>query len=129
MKIENRILLLGLAAVTVGGFVYSQIYIHEQSRKEIKDIARELALTWQEKLNLTPDQTLRLENIIITYTIRKNEIINANIPEYKKIKNLKKVQVKEHRHLKKIMSEEQFNAYAGINKKLPHTIIDSVSTI
>lgn len=128
MKIENRILLLGLAAVTVGGFVYSQLYIHEQSRKEIKDIARELALTWQDKLNLTADQTLRLENIIITYTLRKNEIINANIPEYKKIKNLKKVQVKEHRHLKKIMSAEQFNTYAGINKKLPETIIDSVST-
>ncbi len=128
MKIESRILLLGLAAITVGGFVYSQLYIHEQSRKEIKDIARELALTWRDKISLTALQTEMLENLIISYTIRKNEIINDNSPEYKKIQRLKKVQVKEHKSLKKIMSNEQFNAYVGINKKLPDTIIDSIST-
>ncbi len=127
MKKEKRILLLGLAAITVGGFVYSQIYIHEQSRKEIKEIARELALTWQDKLDLTLEQTLRLEDLIITFTIKKNAIINDNIPEFKKIQKLKKVQVKEHKNLKKIFNDSQFNAYVGINKKLPNTIIDSVS--
>lgn len=127
MKTEKRILLLGLAAITVGGIVYSQIYIHEQSRNEIKEIANELATTWQEKLNLTLEQTLRLEDLIITYTIRKNAIINDDIPEIKKIQKLKKVQVKEHRSLKKIMSEKQFDAYVGINKKIPNTIIDSLS--
>lgn len=127
MKTEKRILLLGLAAITVGGFVYSQIYIHEQSRKEIKEIAKELALTWQEKLNLSLEQTLRLEDLIITFTIRKNAIINDNIPEFKKIQKLKRVQIKEHRNLKKILSESQFNAYVGINTKIPNTIIDSLS--
>ncbi|MCM4159008.1 hypothetical protein FHG64_01935 [Antarcticibacterium flavum] len=127
MKKESRILLLGLAAITVGGFVYSQIYIHEQSRREIKEIANELALAWQEKLDLTLEQKLRLEDLIITYTIRKNAIINDSIPEYRKIQKLKKVQVKEHRNLKKILSDSQFNAYVGINKKIPDTIIDSVS--
>lgn len=127
MKIENRILLLGLAAITVGGFVYSQLYILEQSKKEIREIASELALTWQEKLQLTAAQTTMLEKLIVTYTIKKNEIINDSNPEFVKIQNLKKVQVKEHRSLRKILSEEQFNAYVGIDKKIPGTIIDSIS--
>lgn len=127
MKTGEKILLLGLTTAMVGGLVYSQIYFHNERRRDLKEIAGEIALTWQDKLNLTPVQTSQLEDIIISYTLRKNSIINSDLPAYKKIKRLQKVQVREHKNLKKILTGSQFNAYVGINNELPDNMMDSFS--
>lgn len=127
MEMKNKLLLISMAGIMVAGFVYSQIYFHQQSRRDLKEIAREIALTWQEKLDLSVIQALQLEGIIIAYTIRKNDIIQADIPEHKKIKRLQKIQAREHKTLRKILNEEQFNVYVGINKKIPNNIMDSLS--
>lgn len=127
MKIQKKHLFIGLATIMVGGFVYSQIYFQNEKRRDLREIASEIAQTWQEKLNLTPVQTSHLKDIIISYTLRKNIIINSDSPEYKIINRLKKVQVKEHRNLKKVLTEDQFNAYIGTNKKINNDIMDSFS--
>ncbi|MFN4763505.1 hypothetical protein ACKGJN_10310 [Gillisia sp. Q332] len=127
MKLKNRILLLGLSSIMVGGFVYSQIFIHNRNRKELLDIAREIAFNWKEKLGLNAEQTSRLEDIIIEFTIFKNEIINSDSPESEKITKLQKIQRREHKNLQKILSEFQFENYIGINKKIPNKIMDSQS--
>ncbi|MFO8148351.1 MAG: hypothetical protein ACQEWG_00115 [Bacteroidota bacterium] len=127
MKFKNRILLLGLSFILVGGFVYSQIFIHNRNRKELLDIAREIAFTWKEKLGLNLEQTSKLEDIIIEFTIFKNEIINSDLPENEKIAKLQKIQRREHKNLQKILSESQFENYIGINKKIPNKIMDSQS--
>lgn len=129
MTIKNRLILLGLTAIAVGGFVYSQVFIHEKNRKDLREIARELALNWKEKLDLTDAQTRTLENIIIEFTIMKNEIINSNVPEPAKIQKLQKVQRREHKNLKKILDENKFGAYLGINEKIPNKVMDSLSGI
>lgn len=127
MKLQNRILLLGLSTILVGGFVYSQIFIHNRNRKELKDIALEIALNWKEKLNLTPLQTSKLEGLIIEYTIFKNEIINSSGPGNVKVARLQKIQRREHKNLRKILTEAQFESYVGINKQIPNKIMDSQS--
>lgn len=127
MKLQNRILLLGLSSILIGGFVYSQVFIHNKNRKELKDIAREIALNWKEKLNLTPLQTSKLEDLIIEYTIFKNEIINSTGPGEVKIARLQKIQRREHNKLRKIFNETQFETYIGINKRIPNRIMDSQS--
>lgn len=127
MKLQNRIYLLGLAAASVGGFVYSQIYIHEKNRKELREVAREIALNWKDKLGLSEEQTLLLEDIIIEFTIIKNEIIKSQQEKQAIIQNLQKVQVREYKNLKKILSEPQFDAYVGINKKIPTQLSNSLS--
>jgi len=53
MKFQNRLILLGVTAIAVGGFVYSQIFIHEKNRKDLREIARDIATNWKEKLDLT----------------------------------------------------------------------------
>ncbi len=127
MKLQNRLILLGVTAMAVGGFVFSQIFIHEKNRKDLREIARDIAFHWKEKLHLTPDQTSVLENIIIEFTIKKNEIINSDATSTVKIKKLQKVQRSEHRDLRKILDDEKFNTYIGINKKLPNNIMNSIS--
>lgn len=127
MKLQNRIFLLGLAAVSIGGFVYSQIFIHEKNRKELREIAREIALNWKAKLGLSEQQTLLLEDIIIEFTIIKNEIIKSQQEKQAIIKNLQRVQEREYKNLKKILSEPQFEAYLGINKKIPSQLTNSLS--
>lgn len=127
MKIQKKHLLIGLATIMIGGFVYSQIYFQNEKRRDLREIASEIAQTWQEKLNLTPVQTSHLKDIIISYTLRKNIIINSDFPEHKIIDRLKKVQVKEHRNLKKILTEDQFNAYIGTNNIITNDIMDSFS--
>lgn len=118
MKLQHRIALISVAAAAVAGFVYSQIYIHERNRKEIKDVAAELALTWKSQLNLTEEQTLLLEDSIIEYTIKKNEIINSSLGTSQQIDKLKSIQKNEHKNLKKFMDEEQFENYIFLNKQL-----------
>ena len=127
MKLKDRILLLGLSWILVGGFVYSQIFIHNRNRRELLEIAGEIALNWKEKLGLSEEQTSKLIDIIIEFTIFKNEIINSDIPESEKIARLQKIQRREHKNLQKILSESQFENYIGINKKIPNKIMDSQS--
>ncbi|MCF4101469.1 hypothetical protein L1I30_07320 [Gillisia sp. M10.2A] len=125
MKLRNRFMLLGLTAAVTGGFVISQIYMHEKNRKELREIAQELAANWRIKLGLTKAQCTLLEDILIEYTIRKNEVINSELTESRKISRLQEIQKHEHNRLRKIFTEAQFNEYVGINKKIPNEIMDS----
>ena len=129
MTLEKRLLLLGLTTMAIGGFVYSQIFIHEKNRKDLREIARELALNWREKLDLNENQTRILEDIIIEFTIRKNSIINSDAPAPTKIQKLQKIQRREHRNLWKLLDDAKFDAYLGINQKIPNRIMDSLSAI
>lgn len=127
MTLKNKLIVLGLTTIAVGGFAYSQVFIRKKNRKDLILIAREIAFTWKEKLGLTLEQTQLLENIIIEFTIRKNEIINADKPEQEKIRRLQMVQVKEHNKLRKIFSKTEFDSYVGINRRIPNDIMDSLS--
>lgn len=118
MKLQHRIALISVAAAAVAGFVYSQIYIHEKNRQEIKDVAAELALTWKAQLGLSEEQTLQLEDSIIEYTIKKNEIINSSLSTNHQIEKLKSIQKNEYKTLQKFMNAEQFENYVLLNKQL-----------
>lgn len=122
MKLQHRIGLISVAAAAVAGFVYSQIYIHEKNRREIKEIAEELALTWKEQLDLTEAQTLLLEDAIIEYTIKKNEIINSGLSTNSQVRKLQAIQRSEHKALQKIMNEDQFESYIFLNKQLTRKV-------
>jgi len=125
MTLKNRIHLLGLSTILVGGFVLAQVYIHNKNSKEIKDIASELALEWKGKLGLTPEQTKKLEATIIEFTILKNEIINSNRSQKFIIRDLQVTQQREHRKLRKFLTSAQFTAYVGVNKKIPNELMDA----
>lgn len=129
MTLQNRIVLLGLTAIAVGGFVYSQIFIHEKNRKDLREVARELAYSWKQRLDLSEKQTRNLEDIIIEFTIRKNNIINSDAPSQTKIQRLQKVQRREHKNLRKLLDDAKFDTYLGVNKNIPNKIMDSLSTI
>jgi len=118
MKLQHKIALISVAAAAVAGFVYSQIYIHEKNRKEIREIAAELALTWKGQLNLNPEQTDLLEDAIIEYTIKKNEIINSSLGNIQQINKLKTIQKNEHHTLKKFLDDDQFENYIFLNKQI-----------
>lgn len=118
MKLQHRIAIISVAAAAVAGFVYSQIFIHEKNRKEIREIAAELALTWKDQLNLNPIQTDLMENAIIEYTIKKNEIINSSLGTMEQINKLKTIQKNEHKSLKRFLNDDQFENYISMNKKL-----------
>lgn len=118
MKVQHRIALISVAAAAVAGFVYSQIYIHEKNRREIKEVASELALTWKDQLQLNSTQTQLLEDSIIEYTIKKNEIINSSLGTTQQINKLKSIQKNEYKSLRKFLGEDQFENYVHLNKQL-----------
>lgn len=118
MTKQQRIALIGLAGVLVTGFVFSNIYIHKKNKKELEDIARELAYTWKQQLKLTPEQTVLLEDSIIEFTLRKNEVLNSGIKQDSIIRRLQAIQRNEHKKLKKFLDEEQFENYLLINKNI-----------
>ena len=125
MKLRNRIQLLGLSTILVGGFVFTQVYLHNKNSKEIKEIASEIASEWNEKLGLTPEQTKKLEATIIEFTILKNEIINSKRSQKFIIRDLQATQQREHKKLKKFLTNAQFTAYVGINRKIPNELMDA----
>ena len=129
MTLQNRLILLGLTAIAIGGFVYSQVFVHEKNRKDLREIARELAQSWKERLDLSEKQTRTLEDIIIEFTIRKNNIINSDVPSQEKIQKLQKVQRREHRNLRRLLDDTKFDTYLGVNKNIPNRIMDSLSVI
>ncbi len=118
MKSQERIAIIGVAGLLVAGFVYSQIYIHKKNREELEDIARELAYTWKQELNLDHEQTLLMEDVIVAYTIRKNEVLNSGVNEDSLIRKLQAIQRNEHKKLRKFLTDEQFENYIKVNKNL-----------
>jgi len=119
MKTQHKIAIIGAAGFLVAGFVFSHFYLHKKSREELIEIARELAYTWKKELELDFEQTSKLEDLIIEYTLKKNEIINASaLTEDEIIFKLKAIQKAEHLKLKKLMSEKQFQQYIALNKKI-----------
>ena len=118
MKVQHRIALISVAAAAVAGFVYSQIYIHEKNRREVKEVASELALTWKDQLHLNANQTQLLEDSIIEYTIKKDEIINSSLGTSQQINKLRTIQSNEYKSLKRFMTEDQFENYVHLNKQL-----------
>ncbi len=118
MKTHHRIALIGAAGLLVAGFVYAQMYMHQKSREELEEIARELALTWQKELNLDYEQTRQMEDAIIEYTIKKNEILNSGIKQDSLIRRLQAVQRNEHKKLQSFLDEHQFENYLSLNKKI-----------
>ncbi|MDN3594534.1 hypothetical protein [Zunongwangia endophytica] len=115
---NQRISLISLATVVVAGFVASQIYMNKKSREEIKEIAEELSLLWKDRLFLNEEQTLKMEDLIIEYTLKKNEIINSSMNPIAQVRKLKAIQKVEHRNLAKMLSNEQFENYININKTI-----------
>lgn len=119
MKTQHKIAIIGAAGFLVAGFVFSQFHLHRKSRKELLEIARELAYTWKKELELDFEQTGRLEDLIIEYTLKKNEIINATaLSENEIIFKLKGIQKAEHKKLQKLMTDKQFEKYIEVNKKI-----------
>lgn len=116
MKLQYRLALMGVATAAVAGFVYSQIHIHEKNRREIKEVAGDLAYTWKQQLDLNLQQTELLKDAVIEYTIKKNEIINSSLPTGQQINKLKTIQKGEHKALRKFMTEEQFTKYIELNR-------------
>src|SRR5690606_12140567 len=116
MTLQNRLVFLGLTAIAIGGFVYSQIFVHEDNRKDFRVIARALSESWKKRRDLNEKQTRILEDIIIEFTIRKNNIVISSASSQEKIKKLQKIQRREHRNLRKLLDENKFDAYLGVNK-------------
>lgn len=119
MKTQHKIAIIGAAGFLVAGFVFSHFYLHRKSRKELLEVARELAYTWKRELELDFEQTSKLEDLIIEYTLKKNEILNTTaLSEDEIIFKLKEVQKAEHKKLQKLMSKKQFQKYLELNKKI-----------
>tara|TARA_R100000935_G_scaffold49568_2_gene74932 strand:- start:467 stop:844 length:378 start_codon:yes stop_codon:yes gene_type:complete len=125
MELNKRIQLLGYSTLVVGGFILANVYIHHKNSKDIKDIAKEIALEWKDKLDLTEEQCKKLEANIIEFTILKNEIINSNRSQKFVIRDLKETQKREHLKLKRFLSNAQFTAYVGVHKKIPNKLMDA----
>ena len=122
MKLQQKIGLISVASMLVTAYVYSKVYIQEQRRQEIKDVAEELAYAWRPKLGLTLDQVHGFENLIIEYTIKKNEILNSSLNHDKQIRELKSIQREEHIKLQKLLTEEQFESYLAVSRKLTQKV-------
>lgn len=118
MKLQQRLALIGFSGIMVAGFVFSQVYIHKRNRQELEDIADELADTWKYKILLDDHQTKLLRNVIIEFTIKKNEVLNGIYTQDAKIARLQAIQRNEHLRLQKFLSEEQFQDYLEMNKQM-----------
>jgi len=123
MKTQQKIAIICAAGFLVAGFVFSHFYLHKKNREELIEIARELAYTWKKELELDFEQTSKLEDLIIEYTLKKNEIINAKaLTEDEVILKLKGIQKAEHRKLQKLMTDKQFEKYLEVNKKISRKV-------
>lgn len=114
MKGRHKLLIIFLLLFFTTTISYSQNMLQQKPNKELEEVAREITEMWTTELALSTKQAELMEDKIIEFTMKKNEIIQSKMREEAKTEKLKALQVQEQRDMRNILTKPQFDKYLEI---------------
>lgn len=119
MKIKGiyRYLLLFCIAFLTGAAAISQTMIQPEPSQELEEAAREQAEMWDEELSLTAEQLALMEDKIIEFAMKKDQVLQSDIGEEEKSQQLIELQESENRDMRDILTKPQYDRYLMLQKQ------------
>ncbi len=109
-------ILLVISFTTSTGF--AQNMLQGEPSMEIREMARETTAMWTKKIGLTGKQEILMEKELITYAIKKEELLLSKMQEEAKAVRLLALQEAENAAMREILVQAQYERYLVIQQEL-----------
>lgn len=111
------ILLILFTALLFTHMGHSQNLLQGEPSQEIRETAEERVNTWTRELALTSKQADLMENKIIEFAMKRNEILNSKMREEVKTERLKRLQVLKNKDMRDILTKPQYERYVALQRQ------------
>lgn len=78
---------------------------------QLERAAKERAAKWENELSLTSKQILLVEKKFVEFDIKRDKVMQENVPEEEKLERLKDLKILELRELRDILTKPQYDRY------------------
>lgn len=116
-KDNLQLILFFVLAFSINSNGISQNIIQGQVSPDLKEAASEAVEMWTVKLALSNKQESLMEDKIVEYTLKKNQLLQSKMREELKTKLLKELQILENRDMRDILTGPQYDKYLSILSK------------
>lgn len=89
----------------------SQNPLQPEPSPELEEAARQTAEYWQNELALSTKQTNLFKRKVVEFAMRRNEILNSNLPEEEKSQSLQELRLLEDGDIRDILTKPQYERY------------------
>lgn len=123
MMMKKYLIVYSLTLLTLlsAGQVYAQSKLTEEQKQELK--ARYEA--YKEKLNLSEDQSVKVESINRTYFERLAPLRNSDDSKLSKYRKYKDIKSTRDRQMKAVLDKEQYKTYEAFQKEMKEEFKES----
>ena len=90
---------------------YAQDLLQNEATPEMERSAKYEAQKWEDELSLTAKQLILMEKKIVEFAIKRQRVMNENIPEEQKLKRLTDLKILETREMRDILTKPQYDRY------------------
>lgn len=112
----NKIKTLKLIAIVFFGLLmapatFSQNMMQNQATPEMERAAVDEVQMWEEELSLTAKQMALMEKKVVEFIIKRQRVMNENIPEEQRLERLTDLKILETREMRDILTKPQYDRY------------------
>ena len=110
--IKNLQLILALACTVLFTSVTSaQDIMQNEPDREMELAARDEVERWEDELSLRAKQMMLMEKKFVEFALKRERVLNENIPEEEKLERLKDLKMLEMGEIRDILTKPQFERY------------------
>lgn len=113
---KNKIQLILILALLTSTMGYSQNILQGSVNRDLKQAARQTVEMWSAKLVLSAKQRKLMEDKIVEFSIKKNELLQSKMRQELKAQKLKELQILQNRDMRDILTKPQYDKYLAILK-------------
>ena len=111
------VLLILFTALLFTDIGHSQNMLQGEPSQEIRETAEERVNAWTNELALTSKQADLMENKIIEFSMKRDEILNSKMREEAKTERLERLQVLENKDMRDILTKPQYERYLALQRE------------
>lgn len=104
-------ILFTLFLIVISSSGYSQNILQGDAQQDLEIAAREAAERWTTELAMSAKQTALMEDKLVEYAIKKQEVLNSKMREELKTQRLLELEYAENQSMQDILTQPQFERY------------------
>lgn len=108
---DLRLILSLILTVFLASITSAQDIMQNEPDREMEIAARNEVERWEEELSLRAKQMMLLEKKFVEFAIKRERVMNENIPEEEKLERLTNLKMLEMGEIRDILTGPQFDRY------------------